>query len=48
MELYDKLLKMGVIVRPMAVWGYKTKLRVTIGTQVQNEKLIAALKQVLK
>ena len=47
-ELYDKLLKMGVIVRPMAVWGYKTKLRVTIGTQKQNEKLVATLKQVLK
>jgi len=47
-ELYDKLLKLGVIVRPMAVWGYKTKLRVTIGTQEQNEKFIATLKHLLK
>ncbi|MBN2208853.1 MAG: histidinol-phosphate transaminase [Candidatus Coatesbacteria bacterium] len=47
-ELYDKLLRQGVIVRPMAAWGYKTKLRVTIGTQDQNEKFIAALKRALK
>jgi len=46
-RLYDELLRRGVIVRPMAPWGYKTKLRVTIGTQRQNERFIAALKQVL-
>ncbi len=46
-ELYDKLLRLGVIVRPMAAWGYKTKLRVTIGTQEENEKFIATLKRAL-
>ena len=47
MELYDKMLNMGVIVRPMAAWGYNTKLRVTIGTQEQNEKLVATLMDLL-
>lgn len=46
-EVYEKLLALGVIVRPMAVWGYNTKLRTTIGTQDQNEKLVKALKQIL-
>ncbi|HUT03706.1 MAG TPA: histidinol-phosphate transaminase [bacterium] len=47
-RLYDELLRRGVIVRPMAAWGYTTKFRVTIGTQEQNERFIAALKQLLK
>ena len=46
-EIYDELLKMGVIVRPMAAWGYNTKLRVTIGTREQNERLVEALKHLM-
>ena len=47
-DLYENMLRLGVIIRPMAVWGYKSKFRVTIGTQEQNEKFIAALRQALK
>lgn len=43
--LYEKLLKQGVIVRPVANYQMPEYLRVTIGTQEQNERFIAALKQ---
>lgn len=42
--LYDKLLRRGVIVRPM---GTSDWVRITIGTPAENEKLLAALKEVL-
>ncbi|WP_168119144.1 histidinol-phosphate transaminase [Paenibacillus sp. HB172176] len=46
-EVFDGLLRQGVIVRPR--WRcYPTHIRVTIGTQEQNEKFIAALEQVLQ
>lgn len=42
-ELFQKLLRKGVIIRPfMENW-----VRITVGTQEQNEKLITALKEVL-
>ena len=47
MELYQKLLQHGVIVRPLKSSGYSTALRVTIGTQCENEKLIRALEETL-
>ncbi|RME66771.1 MAG: histidinol-phosphate transaminase [Nitrospirae bacterium] len=43
MELYEKLLREGVIVRPM---GQKA-LRITIGLEDENLRLIEALKKVL-
>ncbi|MBN1591805.1 MAG: histidinol-phosphate transaminase [Candidatus Coatesbacteria bacterium] len=46
-NLYDELLRMGVIVRPMAPWGFDSMVRITIGTQAQNEKFIAALRKFL-
>ena len=42
----DALLKRGVIVRPIAGYGYPNAVRVTIGTQAENERFIAALKVV--
>ena len=45
-EITDALLKQGVIVRPMAGYGYPNSVRVTIGTQQENERLITALKAV--
>tara|TARA_R110002096_G_scaffold77896_8_gene183382 strand:- start:20273 stop:21400 length:1128 start_codon:yes stop_codon:yes gene_type:complete len=46
-EVYDALLREGVIVRPMAVWGLATHLRISIGTEAQNERCLAALRSVL-
>jgi histidinol-phosphate aminotransferase len=41
--IYDKLLRQGVIVRPMG----PTQLRVTIGLKEENERFIGALERVL-
>lgn len=44
--LYEALLKKGVIVRPMAAWGLKTFMRVTIGKMDENRRFIRALTQI--
>jgi len=46
-EIYDALLHKGVIVRPMAAWGLATHLRISIGTEAQNERCLTALRSVL-
>lgn len=48
MPIYNALLKEGVIVRPVAGYGLKTHLRVSIGLMDENQKFIEALKKVLK
>lgn len=45
-DVADALLKAGVIVRPIGGYGYPNAVRVTIGTQQENEKFITALKVV--
>ena len=45
--LYDRLLQQGVIVRPVANYAMPEYLRITIGTQQQNERFIDALKSCL-
>ncbi len=47
LALYQKLLKKGVIVRPVANYAMPEYLRITIGTQEQNERFIETLKQCL-
>lgn len=44
---YDKLLREGVIVRPVANYGLPHHLRISIGAEKQNVRCIAALKKVL-
>jgi histidinol-phosphate aminotransferase len=44
-SVYEKLLRSGVIVRPMGSWGLKTFLRVTIGKKADNQRFLAALKK---
>jgi histidinol-phosphate aminotransferase len=46
--VFKKLLAKKIIVRPIKNYGLPTWLRVTIGTMEQNEKCIAALKDVLE
>jgi len=45
--VYDRLLRQGVIVRPVAGYGMPDHLRVTIGLREENERFLAALKNAL-
>jgi histidinol-phosphate aminotransferase len=46
-EIYQRLLREGVIVRPMTPFGMETALRITIGTPEENRRLMKALRAVL-
>jgi len=46
-DVFNWLLKEGVIVRPMTSFGMDTFLRVTVGTPEENRRLVKALKKVL-
>lgn len=46
-EVFANLLREGVIVRTGEIFGYPTKIRVTIGTADENARFIAALERVL-
>lgn len=46
-QVYEKLLREGVIVRPIANYGLPQHLRVTVGTAAQNTRFGAALRHVL-
>ena len=46
-EVFNALLREGVIVRPIANYGMPNYIRITIGTPEQNERCIAALAKVL-
>jgi histidinol-phosphate aminotransferase len=43
--IYDRLLREGVIVRPLAGFGMPEHVRITIGRKEENERLVAALKK---
>jgi histidinol-phosphate aminotransferase len=45
--VYRKLLKAGVIVRPIASYGMPQHLRVTIGLESENIRFLAALEAAL-
>jgi histidinol-phosphate aminotransferase len=47
-DIYQKLLREGVIVRPLTPFGMETALRITVGTPQENRKLIKALRAVLR
>ncbi len=47
-EVYQRLLREGVIVRPMTSFGMETALRITVGTPEENRRLIKALKKCLE
>lgn len=46
-QLYEYLLKKGLIVRELKDWGLKNFFRVTAGTHKENKKFIDSLKQYL-
>ncbi len=47
-EDFLRLLHEGVIVRPMKLYGFPTALRVTVGTQEENEIFLEALQRVAR
>ena len=46
-DIYQRLLKEGVIVRPLTPFGMESALRITVGTPQENRRLIKALRSVL-
>jgi histidinol-phosphate aminotransferase len=46
-EVYEALLREGVIVRPVANYQLPNHLRVTVGTESDNARLLEAMKKVL-
>ncbi len=44
---YEKLLRAGVIVRPVANYGLPDHLRITVGLPEQNERLLSALRSLM-
>ncbi|HJY78402.1 MAG TPA: histidinol-phosphate transaminase [Burkholderiales bacterium] len=47
-EIFKRLLRRGVIVRPVGGYGLPEHLRVTIGTATENDRFLAALAAALK
>src|SRR5438445_4839810 len=45
-DIYQRLLKEGVIVRPMTPFGMESALRITVGTPQENRRLVKALRNV--
>jgi histidinol-phosphate aminotransferase len=45
--VYEAMLRQGVIVRPVGNYQLPDHLRITIGTQAQNERMLSALKHAL-
>ena len=45
--VYEKLLRAGVIVRPVANYGMPEHLRITIGLEQENQRFLEALQQAL-
>lgn len=47
LPLYEAMLRLGVIVRPMHAYGLPNYLRVNMGTMAENARFLAALESVL-
>jgi histidinol-phosphate aminotransferase len=47
LQIYNDLLRRGVIIRPLRAFGIPHGLRITIGTPDQNNVLLSALKATL-
>jgi histidinol-phosphate aminotransferase len=46
-RVYDRLLRQGVIVRPVANYGLPEHVRVTVGLPEENRRFLAALESAL-
>ena len=48
LQVFNELLKLGVIVRPLGGYGLPRHLRISVGLDHENHRLVAALEQVLR
>jgi histidinol-phosphate aminotransferase len=46
--IYEALLRAGIIVRPVANYGFPNHLRITVGLPEQNQRVVANLKNALE
>jgi histidinol-phosphate aminotransferase len=46
--VYEALLRAGIIVRPVANYGFPNHLRISVGLPAQNQRLITTLRKVLE
>jgi histidinol-phosphate aminotransferase len=46
-QIFEKMLRQGVIVRSMRSYGYPTYIRINIGVESENKRFVSALKTVL-
>jgi histidinol-phosphate aminotransferase len=46
-EVFEQLLRQGVIVRPMGIYQFPEYIRVTVGTMEENRKFIDALRKII-
>jgi histidinol-phosphate aminotransferase len=46
-KFYERMLGLGVIVRPMQAYGYPGYIRITVGTEAENQRLVKAMARVL-
>ena len=46
-EVFEKMLRRGVIVRSMVSYGFPDYIRVNVGLHEENERFVAALKEIL-
>jgi len=46
-NVYERLLRLGVIVRPMNGYGLPRHVRISVGLPEENRRLIVALREVL-
>jgi len=46
-DLFERLLKRGIIVRLLSICGFKDHLRISIGNFEENERLLTAIREVL-
>jgi histidinol-phosphate aminotransferase len=47
-RVYEALLRDGVIVRPMSIYGFADHLRITVSTAEENARCVAALERALR
>ena len=47
-RIYEALLRQGVIVRPMGVYGFPEHVRVSVGTAEENARFVTALEHTLR
>lgn len=45
--VYEALLRMGLIVRPMTAYGFPCHIRITVGQPAENARVLSALRAVL-